>query len=162
MSAPRWLAILIAAVIAPTAHATVGGVAGFNDAVYLFAPAERSQRLVYNYLTPTLPENGNGRLGTVSPYEFENIPGWNLRACKSSNCIRRTVAFGQLFAEPLLLGGSAGGAAVTSASRSDSGAMTALDLALMLLFAAGLLAYQLARKHRVLRQASFVCSVALE
>lgn len=152
MKSPHGVLILLAALAAPTAHANMVGAARFSDAAAVFATAEHHRALVYDR--------------TVSPAStsaFENISGWNPAACESNECLRSAAAFGRMADIRLsALANGATSAAAPDHGASDPGAMSAMDVGLMMLFAAGLLAYQLDRKHRVLRQSSLFVKLLSE
>jgi hypothetical protein len=147
MSTRSLFVIFLGMLMMPMAHATVRSAATISDTATVFTEAQRGETLAGDLLSASTSANGHG-VSPVSSSGFEKIPSWNSDRCASGHCIElRTATFGQL-------GESVSAASAVRGARSDSDAMTALDLALMLLFAAGLVAYQLARKQRVLRQSS--------
>jgi hypothetical protein len=107
---------------------------------------------------PTLERSGAGALLARTPdHEFDaGAPGASISSAvhgcsDASPCtaMRETadVSLGQRLA-------LAAREAEAPANYSHSGAMTALDLVLMVLFAVGLIGYQLDRKQRVLRHSA--------
>ena len=138
MKARIWIALVLATLIMVPAQAAVESVTRFSDAAYMFADVLASS---------SLPVNGYG-VSAASPFGFGKISFLDPRKCRSGNCFKvRATAFAQI-------GEGQRKAAVFHASNSDSGAMTTLDIALMIAFAVGLMAYQLDRKQRVLQQSS--------
>ena len=147
MSTRSLFVIFLGTLIMPMAQATVRSAATVSDTAAVFTEAQRGETLAGDLLSASTSANGHG-VSPVSSSGFEKIPSWNSDRCASGHCIElRTATFGQL-------GENVSAASAVRGARSDSDAMTALDLALMLLFAAGLVAYQLARKQRVLWQSS--------
>jgi len=135
MSARWCLAVSIGILFVPMSHATVSGAAISSDAagqsVDMFLNEAFAQDFFGATGAPTYA------LREVSSTGYGKIPSWDWRHCELGRCVSfRDATFDQ----------QGGGRS------SDS--MTALDGVLMLLFAAGLVTYQLVRKQRVLQQSS--------
>jgi hypothetical protein len=150
MSARYWFVIALGILMVPTAKAGMEGVAKVSDTVFAGAQgyelAAESRSDISDIANSSVPTHGM----RVSPLGIWKISLLDIGTCKAANCQRyrlRNVAFTQIEERQAE-------AASISGARSSSGAMSMLDLALMLMFLLGLLAYQLDRKQRVLQQSS--------
>jgi hypothetical protein len=132
MSARSWLVIFAGTLIMPVSQATVDSVAKPSDATYLSADAQPAGQSE----TPAAIEPASGAA-------YEQLPIWNSQNCQGSSCLDLRVLDLRIAAIDRQFG-----------VNSSSGAMSLLDAVLMVLFAGGLIAYQLARKQRILRQSS--------
>lgn len=162
MSVRAWFALLLGALlIPPAAQTTPHSVARLSPATTVLVDAQRVENVIYDFRSLLVSANNYG-LSADSASAFEKIPLWSADRCGSSDCVQaRAVTAG-----PVVVAGTGTEAGVgadhasVAGDRSDAQAMSALDLVLMLLFAAGLVAYQLGRKQRVLEQSSlFVASL---
>jgi hypothetical protein len=147
MSVRSWIAIVLGTLMMPAADAAVESVATFSDSAYVFADTQGYEAAPSDVASSSVPVNGYGARA-VSPLGFWKIAFLDSGKCRPGNCYQlRVTAFAQM-------GGRQPEASAVHGSGSDSGAMTTLDCALMVVFAAGLLAYQLDRKQRLLQQSS--------
>jgi hypothetical protein len=131
MSVRSWLVMVVGTLILPVSQATVESVAKSDDATHLERPAA-----IVSEPSASVP---SAEAASV----YERLPIWNSQNCQGSSCLDlhvldlRVAAIDQQFSV-----------------NPSSGAMSLLDAVLMVLFAGGLIAYQLARKQRILRQSS--------
>jgi hypothetical protein len=147
MTARTWIVIVLGMLMASTANAAIEGVVKLSDSVFANTPFGDSQgpELVPSDMSDT-------RSSWMPPHI---MPAFQLAlSCKRSRCHQyqlRATAF-----TPIEARRQAGSdeVAASNAVTSRSRAMRLLDLALMLVISIGLLAYQLDRKQRVLRQSS--------
>jgi hypothetical protein len=119
--------------ILPVSQATVESVPKPNDATHLETPAA---------IAPE-PQASVAGTSAAAASVYERLPIWNSQNCQGSSCLDLRVLDLRVAAIDRQFSVS-----------SSSGAMSLLDAALMALFAGGLIAYQLARKQRILRQSS--------
>jgi hypothetical protein len=160
MSVRAWFALLLGALlIPPAAQTTPHSIARLDQATTVLVDAQRAESVLYDFRSLLVSTNYYG-LSADTASAFEKIPLWSADRCGSSDCVQaRAVILGRGVDAGA---GTGAGADHTSVAgdRSDSEAMTAPDLVLMLLFAAALVAYQLGRKQRALQQSSlFVASL---
>jgi len=145
MNARSWLVpVLLATLPIAAADAALVGPAGsfpvqvsatapgFYDVEYLTADTRSGVMLMSDFSSPTPSMDGHG----VSVASVDTQP------CRSGYYC------GGLL--PMQF------AAVSARSQSKASGMTMLDLGLMMLFGVGLVAYQLERKQRLLRQSSLI------
>lgn len=137
MSVRSWFVLILGTLIMPAAQTAVQSVAKLSDASYLPTDAQHGKTLAYESASMSMPTISAG-LGAAAPSGYERLPNWKSQDCEGGNCLDIRVAAIDQRIGP----------------NSDSEGMSVLDAALMALFAAGLVAYQLARKQRVLRQSS--------
>jgi hypothetical protein len=146
MNARSWCGLLLGTLMVPAAATVVASLSKSGDAAYLVGDTQVYQPVVSDRSTPSIPVDVDGG-GATSPHgERDSLLA--SERCEVDNCARLRLA--------VLSRIEAGrpGRAALYGDGSDSGSMTLLDFGLMLLIAVALLAYQLDRKQRVLRQAS--------
>ena len=146
MNARSWYVLLLGTLVIPAAATVMASHSKSGDAALLVGNTQVYEPVVSERSTSSLPVDVDGG-GATSPHgERDSLLA--SERCGAGNCARL---------RPAVLGriddGRPGRAALYG-DGSDSGSMTLLDFGLMLLIAVGLLAYQLHRKQRVLRQAS--------
>jgi hypothetical protein len=135
MNARSWYVLLLGTLVIPAAATVMASHSKSGDAAVLVGNTQ-----VYE---PVVVDGG----GATSPHgERDSLLA--SERCGAGNCARLRPAVLARIDD-----GRPGRAALYG-DGSDSGSMTLLDFGLMLLITVGLLAYQLHRKQRVLRQAS--------
>jgi hypothetical protein len=130
-------------------HAALASVARTTNATFVYAGAQSDQAFIATGFIDGA--NGHGSGGGMSPFRGGN--------CELGDCPRLyAAATGR--AERLPWGADSdygmtiSGAPGYGSASDDASEMTRQDFALMMLFAGALVAYQLDRKQRVLRQSS--------
>jgi len=163
MKACVWFGVVLCMLGLSAAQATVTGAAKLGDDVRVSGDESRDgvgpkDYYVNDYsanLSELVYRDGLDASGicAVSPPALSTAALAANSPLVSAVC-REGLHFAVLRDAPISVGDHSTRTAPAYGTAARSGAMTALDLALMVLFAAGLLAYQLDRKQRVLRQSS--------
>jgi len=157
MNARSWLIpMLLATLPIASAYAALPGAAtsatspGFNDVAYLVPDTRSGVALLSDFSTSILSTDGHGMDAygmNVHGMDAHGISVANADSeiCRSGNCVRVLQAQFAPFGDR---------GKPESSGMTDG--MTQLDLALMMLFGVALVAYQLDRKQRLLRQSALI------
>lgn len=134
-----WIAIRVGALLMPAAHTGTAVASELHAEATVLAGAQTMRAVAYDFRSVLLA----GTHQTV-PFSAERFA--------ESNVVQVGLPMPPAsLSAPVSDGAGAAGRTDSGAALTRAGGMTLLDRALMIVFGAGLIAYQLGRKQRVLR-----------